>query len=113
MDWHDDRALWVDIVATASGALVRVAGDIDLFSAGTLLKHLQSLDSPAVVDVDLSRCTHIDATGIHVLEQQRNRLAASNRLLRLVGASPKVRAELERAERHDLTATLPAAAQAG
>src|SRR4051794_1058668 len=70
--------LQVDIVAAADGATVRlaVAGELDRMSCPQLqdaVDHVLEESGPAVLEIDASRVTFLDSTGIRCLLICRDR----------------------------------------
>ena len=75
--------------------LVSVAGDLDLHTAPELERALLSAtgDGAGTVVVDLSGCTFLDSTGLHILVGVRRRLDGG--AVKIVGAAPAVRRPFE------------------
>ena len=93
MEWSESGNLWVTTRPGHDGLAVRVAGDLDLFTAESLRR--QACASIAfhradVVELDLSECTFIDSAGVHVILQLRNALTRRGGRLDIAAASPQV-----------------------
>jgi anti-anti-sigma factor len=97
MDWNDGDRLWFGPVPGHPN-LVRVGGDLDLFTADRLRRFLAS---PAMercgpdIELDLAHCTFLDAAGVHAVLQSRATLASQGKALRITNAGPEVRELLE------------------
>lgn len=84
--------------ATGSGeVVVAIVGDLDLAGAPAMLDALARAmdDGPAVVVVDLSEVTFLDASGLSVLVMTSTRLRGRGARLALRAAPPRVRWLLE------------------
>ena len=80
----------------ARGGVLKVAGEIDDFTAQELRLRLLQLTERAaqVVEVDLAGVTFIDSSGVAVLASARRQLHRDGRTLLLVGASETLRGVL-------------------
>lgn len=76
---------------TASGATVRLRGELDLASAGQLREVLSAIGpEPPRLVLDLSRLTFLDSSGLNLLIRTHLRYRDEGRELVLVGANGMV-----------------------
>jgi anti-anti-sigma factor len=79
-------------------ARAAVAGEVDLATAPVLHDRLLGLldgQAPAVLEVDLARCTFLDCTGISALVSVRNAAVQTGRQMRVTHPQPLVRRVLD------------------
>lgn len=71
---------------------LHLTGEIDHHRAGTLMRELEEqldLESPREVELDLSRITFMDSSGIALLLRVYRTLALTGGKLRVVGVPPQ------------------------
>jgi anti-sigma B factor antagonist len=80
-----------------SGALVRVAGEVDIETSPVLEVHLQAVadEGQTSVTVDLTEVSFLDSTGLSVLIGALKRCQGAGGELRLVAPQPNVMRVLE------------------
>lgn len=97
------RPFTVAVTEQAEGAVVRVAGEVDIVTAPVLQRHLDSViaaSRPTVV-IDLSETTFLDARGVGVLVATRKQVAGYGGRLVVRRPPPLVHRVLELAEQVD------------
>jgi anti-sigma B factor antagonist len=97
------RPFSVAVTEQAEGAIVRVAGEVDIVTAPVLHRHLESViaaSRPTVV-IDLSDTTFLDARGVGVLVATRKQIVRYGGRLVVRHPPPLVRRVLELAEQAD------------
>ena len=82
----------VTIEEHAGGALVALAGELDISNAAGLEEHLLRAESegPALLVIDLSRLEFMDSTGLRLLISADQRARAAGRRLVLVRGNDMV-----------------------
>jgi anti-sigma B factor antagonist len=91
---HEGSPLELRVVASAArGVRVDVCGEIDLGSVDVLrdVFDVAIADGVEVLEVDMSRVTFCDSTGLCALMRARRRSNAAGYRFRIVGASQPVR----------------------
>lgn len=109
---HPRAALHVDLVVEGRSVLVRVAGELDSLTAGTLRATLADAEAavapPAPVVVDLTGVTFLAAAGLSVLVEHDERCAALGTALLIVPGSKVVRRAMALTGLHAQLAVIPA-----
>lgn len=109
---HAGAPLRVERVVEGRWVLVRVEGEIDTVTAGTLCATLtdaaEGVSPPAPVVVDLTGVTFIGAAGLSVLIDHHDRCAALGSVLLIVPGSKAVRRALAVTGLHTRLALIPA-----
>lgn len=95
MSWHKDRLEIARETLDDGSRLLRLGGELDIFSAEPLRHSLRELDERPI-HVDLSGLRFIDSTGLSILLSGRQHAQRSGTALRLHGATCQVHDVLER-----------------
>lgn len=93
-----DRYLTISLVSHRPNLEgLQPVGDIDLYTAPVLRRHLDDLDGRAVpgVVVDMSRVHFLAVTGVHLLVEATRKAASGDRRVVLVNPSSPVRRVLQ------------------
>jgi anti-anti-sigma factor len=98
---HSLSGVWdhLDVAVEESGdvAVVRLAGELDVHTAGKLARHLGAI-SPAVdrIVIDVGRVEFMDTLGLNVVLSARTRAQTEGTALMVRNAPPPVMRLLER-----------------
>lgn len=87
----------MEVTAVDSGAVLTLAGEIDMTSAPQLRQQLADLFGQGVrtIVVDLSRVTFLDSSGLGALVAAHHELAGDGGRLKLAAATPQVQKILQ------------------
>jgi anti-anti-sigma factor len=85
----------VQVARHGTGALVTVAGDIDISTADALQAALDRVADCPLIELDLAEVVFVDSTGIGVVAQALARARVTHRMLTLREASSAVRRAFE------------------
>jgi anti-sigma B factor antagonist len=78
-------ALTIDERRVGRRAVLSIAGEVDINTAGHLQAAIESASTRAFeIWLDLSETTFMDSSGLHVLAESRDHLAHANRRLALI-----------------------------
>jgi anti-anti-sigma factor len=89
----DVGAVRISSHLVGSTASVAMSGELDLHSAGDLIRSVQHLVATGTIDdlgLDLSGLEFIDSSGLHAILRCRNHLLEHGIALRVVAVSPPV-----------------------
>jgi anti-sigma B factor antagonist len=87
----------VEVIPAGTHVCVRPAGEIDLFSCGSLRQRLDELWASGCADVvlDLREVTFMDSAGVHLLIDHHKRAAANNAAFSIIAGGQPVTRVLE------------------
>jgi anti-sigma B factor antagonist len=92
LNFHEDAELQVQV---AENGVIVISGEVDMASAPTLEAALVDVDASQPLEIDLSRVTFLDSSGVRTMMQLLHRARQNGSMITLVDPQVAVLRVLE------------------